>query len=232
MKLQFTRLLRMGAMALGISGIATATVSGVGKTILVQENTHYPSKAPDRNASRAPRHQDVQFFNDMAGFEFRQIALGALAIEKGSTDDIKDYGRHLIESHVNSLQRLMDLSSRKDVFIPLDQIKPPVDQLAQLGQKSGSEFDRAFIIAAINDETTTQIGLQRFLEQVQDIDIRDFANHLLSNASDRLSDARALGGNLGIASREMNPPPVAEQTAPESTPERPTPSPTPSPTMQ
>jgi putative membrane protein len=161
-------------------------------------------------------HDEVQFLNDSIKRNLNEIALGFIAIEKGASDDIKEYGRQIIDSHVKDTKDLMELASRKQIFIPLDQIKLPDKDLKSLAQQPGAAFDKAFVRLVVNDQNASQAGLQQFLSQVQDKDVRNLANQMLSNLTDHLSDARDLGGELGIAQEELNPPPpVGEPPIPQ-----------------
>ena len=164
--------------------------------------------------------QDAQFLNDLAKNNAMQITIGFLAIEKGSTDDVKKFGRDLIDSRIKSNKNLMELASRKNLFIPLGQMEMKNDQINQISQQPGAEFDKAFIKLVISENAKAQSNLQRYLSQVQDKDTRDFANQNLSDVGDRLSDARDLGGNLGLAAQDLNPtlPPVGEESTPIESP--------------
>jgi len=163
-------------------------------------------------------HEEVQFLNDAVKRSMDAIALGLMAVEKGANDDIKEFGRQLIETHVKDTEDLMEIASRKQVFIPMDQIKLPDKDLKSLAQQPGGGFDKAFVRIIIYDQTAMQAGLQQFLSsQVQDKAVRNLANQFLSDASDHLSDARDLGGELGLAQQELNPPPPVGE-APQVTP--------------
>jgi len=162
-------------------------------------------------------HDEVQFLNDAVKRSMGQVALGLMAIEKGATDDVKEFGRQLIDSHIKNTKDLMEIASQKQVFIPLDQIKLPDNELKTLAQQPGGDFDKNFVKIAIADQTIFQTNLHQFLSQVQDKNVRNLANQFLSDTTDHLSDARDLGGELGLAQEELNPPPpVAEP--PQGTP--------------
>jgi len=162
-------------------------------------------------------HDEVEFLNNAVKQSMGQIALGFMAIEKGATDDVKEFGRQLIDSHVKNTKDLMEIASQKQVFIPMDQIKLPDNDLKALAQQPGSNFDKAFVRLVIANQSTFQTNLNRFLSQVQDKNVRNLANQFLSDTTDHLSDARDLGSEVGLAQEELNPPPpVAEP--PQGTP--------------
>ena len=155
--------------------------------------------------------------------------LGFLAINKGTTDDVKNFGRKLINNRVQQNAALMELASRKGVSVSIDQIMPTTPALAQLSQQSGAEFDKGIVKAVLNSEAKMQSTLQRYVGQVLDEDLREFANADLSDVRNRLSDARNLGSTKGLASQELNAslPAVGEEPGSMPTPAEPTPNPSP-----
>ena len=213
--------LRTGALALGATCAASATLWATDASTSPSITSGGSPSQMGGSPGSALRQQDIQFLNELARNNATQIAYGFLAIEKGSTDDVKKFGRDLIDNRIKSTKNLMEIASRKNVFIPLgDAMRQSNDQLNQLGQQPGSEFDKALVKAVIADNARLQANLQRFLSQVQDKDLRDFANQTLSDTGDRLSDARDLGGNIGVAAQDLNPtlPPVAEEPTAMPTP--------------
>jgi len=176
-----------------------------------------PSAQNSPSNTTSLSHEEVQFLNDAVKRSMREIALGFMAIEKGATDDIKEFGRQLIDTHVKNTKDLMEIASRKQVLIPMDQIKLPDKDLKNLAQQPGGAFDKAFVRLVIYDQTAAQASLQQFLSQVQDKTVRNLANQFLSDTSDHLSDARDLGGELGLAQEDLNPPPPVGE-APQASP--------------
>ena len=168
--------------------------------------------------SGSAQDANSQFFTDCARSDLAQIVIGALAIEKGTTDDVKSYGRTLIDNHSKALKELMDLASRKRAFVTLGQGQKLIPSgLAQIEQQSGTDFDKAVLMAAVSNENRAQAALQQFSQQGnQDADIRDFSSSRMSNINDRLSDSRNLAGKLGIAADQLGagPSPVGEQGTP------------------
>jgi putative membrane protein len=74
-----------------------------------------------------------------------EVALGKLAVEKGSSDAVKQFGQKMIDDHVKVNDELKQVAAGGGVNIPdaLDsKHQSRVDKLAKL---SGAEFDKAYI---------------------------------------------------------------------------------------
>jgi putative membrane protein len=180
------------------------------------------SPVATESTATARQNESAQFVERAAKADMAQISLGLLAIEKAASDRVKDYGRQLIDTHIKSIKDLMELASEKNVFIPIDPALLPQDELNQLAQKPGSEFDKAFVRAAITGQVKTQADLQQFIGRAKDENVRIFAEKMFSNVNKQVSDTRELGNKLGMASEELNPPAVGEGApAPETKPNPP-----------
>ena len=77
------------------------------------------------------------------------IETGQLAVERGSTKEVRDFGAMLARDHRNVQQQGRDLAQRLGVTPtpPVDDAsaKAHADAMAMLRTKSGADFDRAFL---------------------------------------------------------------------------------------
>ena len=211
MKSFTTKNIRTGAAFIGLctlgsgSIILTNTASGAPKA-------EEPKAAARENSasSSSLQSQDSEFINNAVRANAEEIALGLLAIQKSTSKEVKDFGRDLVDTHVQAFRNLIELAVRKSQFIPMAQIQISPIEMEQLNSRSGADFDKAFITAVIGKQTRNQANLQRYEEMGGDNEIRDYAKDLLSSIKDRISDAQQLGTSMGIAGDLLNPPPVAE----------------------
>jgi putative membrane protein len=91
------------------------------------------------------RVDDKKFLQDAALGGLTEVALGKLAIEKGSSDAVKQFGQKMIDDHTKSNDELKQLATAGSVNVPdaLDsKHQSRVDKLARL---SGADFDKAYI---------------------------------------------------------------------------------------
>ena len=88
---------------------------------------------------------DRKFLQDAAMSGLTEVALGKLAVDKGSSDAVKQFGQKMIDDHTKANDELKQLATAGGMKIP-DELdakhQSRVDKLAKL---SGAEFDKAFI---------------------------------------------------------------------------------------
>ena len=101
--------------------------------------------SPDLPKPTVQRVDDKRFLKDAAMGGLTEVALGKLAVEKGSGDAVKQFGQKMIDDHTKASEELKQLAMAGGVNVPdaLDsKHQSRVDKLARL---SGGEFDKAYV---------------------------------------------------------------------------------------
>ena len=104
-----------------------------------------PNSRPNVNQPDVQRVDDKKFLQDAAMGGLTEVALGKLAVEKGSSDAVKQFGQKMIDDHTKANDELKQLATAGSVNVPdaLDsKHQSRVDKLAKL---SGADFDKAYI---------------------------------------------------------------------------------------
>jgi putative membrane protein len=88
---------------------------------------------------------DKKFMNDAAVANLAEVALGQLAVQQGSSDEVKQLGQRMVDDHGKANQQLQAIATQKGVALPT-QLTPgrqaTKDKLASL---SGKAFDQAYM---------------------------------------------------------------------------------------
>jgi putative membrane protein len=98
----------------------------------------------------APAITDAQIAHIVVTADAIDSATGALAVQKGSSKDVKDFGKTMVNDHGGVNKQAVDLATKLGVT-PEDndisrQLKSGADaNTAKLQGLSGKEFDRAYI---------------------------------------------------------------------------------------
>lgn len=199
----------------------TSTLRAADESTLMERVQELPKtitgsdEAKSSDASLA--HQDVQFIQQAAEKGLASLVIGLLAIEKGATDEIKKKGHSMVDEATAAAKELMELASRKNVFVPLDQIKLPAEEINRLASQGGKEFDSAFVLALFKQAQEVQRDLQSASAALGDQELRSFAEKLLSATGKQIDGLRKMAGDLGMNADwlESSPPAVGEAPLPE-----------------
>ena len=122
-----------------------------------------------------------------------EIALGKLAVEKGSSDAVKQFGQKMIDDHVKVNDELKQVAAAGGVNVPdvLDsKHQSRVDKLAKL---SGAEFDKAYIKDQLKYH---QQNVKEFQQEAQYGSVAEVKN-LASKALPALQQHLELAKDLG-----------------------------------
>ncbi|MEG4214045.1 DUF4142 domain-containing protein [Microcoleus sp. Pol14C6] len=110
-----------------------------------------------------------------------EVELGRLAVQRGSSAGVKQYGQEMVEEHTQANQELMQLVMQKQAELPTEmssQNKALMDRLSGL---SGTSFDTAYKQAMIESHNQAIALFQAQSQQGQDPDLKAWATQKLPN---------------------------------------------------
>lgn len=130
----------------------------------------------DRDVSSA----DVNFVRDLATANMAEIDLGKMAVDRGTSAEVKKFGQMMIDDHTAALNKLKAIASEHRIDVPAqvdDRHRDLHDKLAKL---KGPELDREYATAMVG-------GHEDVVEMLESrIDREDLAKWR-STMADRLS---------------------------------------------
>ncbi len=123
--------------------------------------------------------QDRKFMDTAAQGGMAEVQLGKLAMQKGQSQDVKSFGRRMVDDHTKANQELEQIAQRKGVTLPSSPSRDDQREIDRLSRLSGSEFDRAYLDAMVKDHDTDVAEFKRAAEQSEDADVKRFATKTL-----------------------------------------------------
>src|SRR5512146_381119 len=140
----------------------------------------------------ASAKSDTSFLTDAIQINLAEIALGDLAQKNGGSDDVKAFGKMLVDDHTASNQKATSLAQANGVTPPNE--PKPADKEAQqnLAKLSGPEFDREFAKAMVKGHKEA-IGKFEAASKGDD-DIAKFAQDTLPTLQKHLEQAQSIAG--------------------------------------
>ena len=146
--------------------------------------------ADTKGAAATVSAGDKDFIMEAACGGMAEVALGELAQQKGQSDAVKQFGKHMVEDHGKANNELKELAGRKGVVVPAA-LKPKyqkvVDALAKL---SGAEFDKQYMREMVKDHETDVAAFQKQADKGKDAELTSWARQTLPTLQDHLKMAR------------------------------------------
>ena len=125
--------------------------------------------------------QDQTYLVQNAQTDMAEIAAGQLAVQKGTTDQIRGTGQTMIQDHQRVLDQVKSIAQTKHVTLP-----STPDQTQQLQNASGIAFDQAYLRNQLQAHQQSISQTQQELRSGTDPEVKQFAQGYLPVAQAHL----------------------------------------------
>jgi len=160
---------------------------------------------PKTSAPAASKQgSDQKFVLDAAKGGMAEVELGKLAQDKASNDQVKNFGKRMVDDHSKANDELQTLAKNKNITLPTDldpKDKALKDRLSKL---SGPAFDHAYMSAMLQDHKKDVSEFKAESTSGHDPDVKAFASKTLPTLEDHLKVAQETEkavGTTGTAKR-------------------------------
>jgi putative membrane protein len=147
---------------------------------------------------------DRKFMQEAAVGGLSEVAMARVAVERASSEAVRDYARKMIEDHTRANEELMQLASTKGVALPTAPDAKHQQMLTRLSGMSGAAFDREYVRnAGVKSHEKMLKLVQNHSRKGRDADARAFAAKMVPAVQMHLDMARQLSTG-GAAGGSMN----------------------------
>ncbi len=134
---------------------------------------------------------DKKFAMTAAQGGMAEVAMARVALERASSDDVKQYAQKMIDDHTKANEELMQLASSKGLSLPTAPDAKHEAMMQKMMKLSGANFDREYVkMAGVKDhENMAKLFMDEQMKG-KDADIKGFASKTLPTVQMHLSMAR------------------------------------------
>lgn len=160
--------------------------------------------AEDNKGKEAePQDKEVTFIKEAAKGSQVEVELGKMASEKAQNAEVKQFAQHLVKDHTQANQELTRIAQDHGVMLQTEIAKPnlpPKDEDAadKLEDKTGAEFDKAFIQLAIKNHQKDITKYETALQECRDPKLKAFIKRNLPALRHHLELATVAGRSVGV----------------------------------
>jgi putative membrane protein len=144
-------------------------------------------QAHEKNLNAAIDEKISRFMTEAADARMMDIEEGKLAMQNGTNDLIKNYGQRMVTDNTKLLQELRTLAASKNITLPQQLSNEKADELENLGEKEGKEFDQKFIKMMRADHKRDADRFESAAEECKDQDVKSFASKNLAVVESHLT---------------------------------------------
>jgi len=128
-----------------------------------------------------------------------EVEFGKLAQQKGSSDQVKQFGSRMVEDHSKANDELKQIVSSQGISAPTELDAKHKSTMAKLDKLSGQQFDRAYMSDMVKDHKEDVALFRKESSSGKDSDLKSFAAKTLPTLEDHLkmaqsTDAAVKGG--------------------------------------
>ena len=146
-------------------------------------------------AAPAAASPDRDFVEAAAKSGAMEVEASKIAVERADNARVKSFAKMMVSDHSKANDKLKKLAMDKGIDLPDEQAVAP--DLAQLKDKSGHDFDMAYMQAAGPDAHQQAVSLfQQEATSGTDAQLRSFAKQTLPTLKKHLKEAESLQSRL------------------------------------
>jgi len=161
-----------------------------------QSSTAKSPSGQESGSSAKGTSADRTFIMEAAAGGMAEVQMGKLATEKASSEDVKRFGRMMVDDHTKANNELMKIAKDKQLMPP-HALKPQAQETYdKLSKLSGEQFDRQYMQEMVEDHAKDVAEFKKASQSASDPDVKEFAASTLPTLQKHLDDAKDIHGKL------------------------------------
>ena len=131
------------------------------------------SFAADEDAPK-PTAMEKSFIKKAADGGMTEVELGRLASEKGGSDEVKDFGKQMVDDHGKINDNLKEVAAKMNVTVPEKVSAKHHATIEKMSGMSGADFDKAYVKMMVKDHKKDIAEFEKADKQVKNEDLKKF----------------------------------------------------------
>ena len=198
-----------------LAGVAAIALMGGPALAQNQDTTQQQQQPAQAGEQQQLAQEDMEFATKAAEGGLKEVQLGELAQQQAASDQVKEFGQRMVQDHGKANDQLKQIAEQKGIELPQELSEEAQQLHDELAQKSGEEFDRAYMDEMVSDHEEDVETFQQYAESGQDPDLTGFAEQTLPVLEEHLQLAQKTQEQVTAAAGGMEEQPdAAIATAP------------------
>jgi len=143
---------------------------------------------------------DTTFAQKAAQGGMAEVKLGQLAVQNGSSDQVKQFGQRMVDDHSKANDELMGLASQENLMLPTSLNAKDQALVDRLQNMKGAAFDKAYMRDMVRDHQQDIADFQKEASGGSDAGLKSFATKTLPTLQEHLRMAKEASQSVGAMS--------------------------------
>ncbi len=179
-------------LASGMLLVAAAALTTGAWAAEEQQNRPSEESKSDQGISKSDR----QFMEKATQGNLAEALLGSMAVSKGTSKSVQDFGRRMIEDHMKAQKELTGLAKQKGVTLPSQASDEMRDEIKDLARHSGPAFDRAYMQHMVAEHQKDVAEYKDAAKNTKDSSLKAYAQRTLPTLEDHLRAAQEIARSI------------------------------------
>lgn len=163
-----------------------------------------PNASPGANGPEMTptKVDDKKFVKEAALGGMSEVELGKLAVQKSSSEDVKQFAQKMVDDHTKANDQLKQIASKENIPVPDSLDSKHQSRIDKLSKLSGEDFDKAYAKDQLKDH---QSDVRDFSAEAQggaDPNVKAFAASTLPTLQQHLELAKNLNKSEKNAAKQ------------------------------
>lgn len=142
------------------------------------------SFAADEGAK--PTAFEKSFIKKAADGGMTEVELGRIASEKGGSDEVKDFGKLMVDDHTKINDNLKEVAAKMNVKVPDKVSAKHHAMIEKMSGMSGADFDKAYVKDMVKDHKMDIAEFEKADKEVKNEDLKKFIENSMETMKGHL----------------------------------------------
>jgi putative membrane protein len=135
---------------------------------------------------------DSKFVQEAALGGQAEVELGHLAMEKASSENVKQFGQRMVTDHGRAGEQLKAIAESKGINVPSGLSAKDQALATNLKKLDGAQFDDAYMNAMVKDHKKDIADFQKASKTAKDPQVKQFVTETLPTLQEHLQQAEKI----------------------------------------
>lgn len=174
-------------------GTAPVAISSPSPTTTMEPTTS-PTVSPAATLTSA----DQNFLMNAARGNLFEVRMGNLAMQKASSNEVKEFGQRIVTDHSQAEQKLDQMATAMNFTLPHEVSPEQQSEINHVEKASGKDFDREFMKMMVIDHMRDISAFERAASEATNAAVKQFAAQTLPTLKEHAKLAREVAAKVGV----------------------------------
>ena len=156
------------------------------------------------NMSSSVTTSDRHFMDKAAQGGMAEVELGQLAEKNAQSQQVKDFGKRMVDDHSKANDQLKQVASKEAVNLPTTLDAKDQATLDHLSKLHGAAFDKAYMHDMVMDHEKDVAEFKRESQDAHSPDLKSWASNTLPTLESHLQEAKKIAPTVNATTMGKN----------------------------